>query len=204
MGDPLVPSNVPIPHHLHRWIWFITGPTACGKTTIAKSLASRLGFTFVEGDDYHPAASVEKMASGHPLTDQDREGWLKALKEHETCQPGEGESRHLVMTCSALKKHYRDVLRQGGKEAGDLRIRFVLLDAPEEVLMERARNRKGHFAKENLVKSQVAILERPVAGVEDDVLVVDVNRNVEDVERETEIRVREVMGQDDNAFLPLQ
>ncbi|KAK3986811.1 shikimate kinase [Cladorrhinum sp. PSN332] len=195
MGDRSDLDNPQTPHHPHRWIWFITGPTACGKTTIAKALASRLKFTFVEGDDYHPSASVKKMASGHPLTDADREGWLKALREHETARPGKGESSHLVMTCSALKKHYRDVLRQGGKEAGGLRIRFAFLDAPEEVLKERARNRKGHFAGEDLVRSQFQALERPNSD-EDDVLVVDVNRDVEEVERETEIRVREAMSQD--------
>ncbi|KAK4225258.1 hypothetical protein QBC38DRAFT_511190 [Podospora fimiseda] len=119
------------------------------------------------------------MASGHPLTDSDREGWLKALKEYETAQPGKGGSRHL-----------------GDKEAGDLRIRFVFLDAPEEILKKRARERKGHSAGEGLVHTQFEILERPDDS-EDDVLVVDVNRNTEDVERETEIRVGEVMGQDD-------
>lgn len=143
------------------------------------------------------------MASGHPLTDQDREGWLKALKEHETAQPAKGESRHLVVTCSALKKHYRDVLRQGGEQAGNLRVRFVLLDAPEEVLTERAKKRKGHFAGAELVRSQMEILERP-DDEEKDVLVIDVNRDVGDVERDAEIKVREMMGQDDNSFLPVQ
>ncbi|KAK1758784.1 putative gluconokinase [Echria macrotheca] len=191
-------------HHGHRWIWFVTGPTACGKTTIAKALAADLGFTFVEGDDYHPKANVEKMSRGEPLTDADRAGWLEALRDHETVQPSDpSSSPHLVMTCSALKRHYRDVLREGGERAGNLRIRFVFLDAPEEVLVRRAAERKGHFAGPNLVHSQFAVLERPGED-EGDVLVVRTDgRGIEDTEREVGIRVREAMMEDDGSYLRL-
>ncbi|KAK4188878.1 putative gluconokinase [Podospora australis] len=196
-------------HHLHRWIWFITGPTACGKTTIAKSLASALKFSFLEGDDYHPKASVEKMSRGEPLNDEDRAGWLQALKEHEIAQPQkkqtngddpEGKSRHLVTTCSALKKHYRDLLRQGGEEAKDLRVRFVFLDASEETLTKRAAERKGHFAGANLVHSQFEALERPDEN-EKDVVVVNVEGSLEDSERQAEMKLKEEMGKDDGSFL---
>ncbi|KAM7216801.1 P-loop containing nucleoside triphosphate hydrolase protein [Rhypophila decipiens] len=194
-------TNGRIPEHEQkRWIWFITGPTACGKTTIAKALAEKLNFTFVEGDDYHPKANVEKMSRGEPLTDSDRAGWLEALRDHETAIPPEGESPHLVMTCSALKRHYRDVLREGAKNAGSLRIRFVFLDAPEEVLVQRAGLRQGHFAKANLVHSQFEALERPDG--EKDVVVVGVDgRSIEDTERDVEKHVREVMMCDDGSYL---
>ena len=103
-------STIPPPdiHHGHRWIWFVTGATACGKTTIARALAANLHFTFLEGDTYHPKANVEKMSRGEPLTDADREGWLEALRDHETVQPSDPNALpHLVITCSALKRHYR-------------------------------------------------------------------------------------------------
>ncbi|KAK3312523.1 P-loop containing nucleoside triphosphate hydrolase protein [Apodospora peruviana] len=189
-------------HERKRWIWFITGPTACGKTTVAKALAKDLNFTFVEGDDYHPRANVEKMSRGEPLTDDDRAGWLEALRDHETAQPPAGESPHLVMTCSALKRHYRDVLREGGERAGNLRIRFVFLDGHEEVLTRRAAERKGHFAGANLVCSQFAALERP-ADDETDVLTVDVDRPIEDTEREATNRIKEEMTHDDGSYLKL-
>ncbi|KAK3502197.1 P-loop containing nucleoside triphosphate hydrolase protein, partial [Neurospora crassa] len=176
------------PKSEHRWIWFVTGPTACGKTTVAKGLAENLNLTYVEGDDYHPKANVEKMSRGEPLTDADRAGWLQALAEHETAKPPTSSSPHLVITCSALKRHYRDILRLGSEHAGDLRIRFIFLQAPEEVLMERAHNRKGHFAKENLVHSQFMILEMPdptkpkEEGGEPDVLIVNVGEKEKGVE----------------------
>ncbi|KAK3338741.1 P-loop containing nucleoside triphosphate hydrolase protein [Neurospora tetraspora] len=199
------------PKNEHRWIWFVTGPTACGKTTVAKALAKNLNFTYVEGDNYHPKANVEKMSRGEPLTDADRAGWLQALAEHETAAPPTSKSSpHLVITCSALKRHYRDILRLGSEHAGDLRVRFIFLSAPEKVLRERAQKRKGHFAGENLVHSQFNILEMPdpkkeeEEGGEKDVLVVDVDgRGVEEVEREVLERVRGEMGREEGDFLRL-
>ncbi|AEO67347.1 be0e1316-b54f-41cf-9db2-9a108c3fbeda [Thermothielavioides terrestris] len=191
-----------------RWIWFITGPTACGKTTVAKSLAESLGFMFVEGDDYHPQANLDKMSRNEPLTDADRAAWLQALREHQEAQPSPpphfesarafsraAPSPHLVVTCSALKRQYRDVLRTGGQHTRDLRVRFVFLDVPEDVLRERARQRRGHFAGEGLVGSQMEALERPGEG-EGDVLVVKVGREAEVEETEAEVlrRVRAEMG----------
>lgn len=163
----------------------------------------------MEGDDYHPKANVDKMSRGEPLTDDDRAGWLQALAEHETAAPPTSSSPHLVITCSALKRHYRDILRLGGEHAGDLRIRFIFLSAPEEVLRDRAEKRKGHFAGKELVHSQFEILEMPdpekddAEGGEKDVIVMDVNRSVEDVERAVVERVREDMGREEGDFLRL-
>ncbi|KAK3306312.1 P-loop containing nucleoside triphosphate hydrolase protein [Chaetomium strumarium] len=200
------------------WIWFITGPTACGKTTIAKALAKSLGFTFVEGDDYHPSANRTKMSRNEPLTDGDRAAWLDALRADEAPQR--------VVTCSALKRKYRDLLRRvpppnpppappesrstgSSSPHGDgglpppelepmrLKVGFVLLDVPADVLRQRARDRKGHFAKEGLVESQLRDLELPREGEgEGDVLVVKVGegRGVENTLEEVVGRVKEKMG----------
>lgn len=154
------------------------------------------------------------MSRGEPLTDADRAGWLQALAEHETAAPPTSSSPHLVITCSALKRHYRDILRLGSENAGDLRIRFIFLLAPEEVLRERAEKRKGHFAGANLVRSQFKILEMPRPdlkeeeggeheGGEKDVIVVDVDRGVEEVERAVIEVVRTEMGREEDDFLRL-
>lgn len=132
------------------------------------------------------------MHRGEPLTDADREGWLHALRDHENQHPADEKSRHLVMTCSALKRQYRDVLREGSAQRADLRVRFVYLDAPERELARRARERKGHFAGENLVRSQFASLEVPGAD-ERDVRRVNVDRPVGEAEREAEGWVRETL-----------
>ncbi|KAF4979191.1 hypothetical protein FZEAL_4564 [Fusarium zealandicum] len=179
----------------HRWILFVSGPTASGKTSIAKHLAETLDLKFVEGDDYHPKTNIEKMSHGQPLNDEDRHGWLEALKEHAAVHPKGPGTEHLVITCSALKRQYRDLLRQGSEHAGDLRVHFLHLDAPEEVLRERAAGRKGHFAGPALVRTQFEALERPTED-EDDVLTVNVDQSVEDVQREALERVRELLAED--------
>ncbi|ROV87406.1 hypothetical protein VSDG_09676 [Cytospora chrysosperma] len=177
-----------------RYVFFFTGPTACGKSTVAKYVADNLDLSFLEGDDFHPKANVDKMHRGEALTDADRQGWLEALRDHENMHPPGEKSLHLVMTCSALKRHYRDILRKGSEQARNMRVRFVFLDAPEEVLTRRAGERHGHFAGANLVRSQFESLERPGED-EDDVFTVDVDRPVEEAEREALEYVRRVLEQ---------
>jgi gluconokinase len=130
------------------------GVSGSGKSLIGAALARALGVEFVEGDDYHPAANVQRMSSGIPLTDDDRAGWLRALgvRIREAKDAGTG----LVMTCSALKRSYRDVLRA---DAGELR--FVFLRGPRSLIAERLANRRGHFMPPNLLESQFAALEEP-------------------------------------------
>ncbi len=144
------------------------------------------------------------MTRGEPLTDEDRKGWLEALRDHETACPSNTTTPpHLVMTCSALKRQYRDVLREGAAKAGNLRIRFVFLSAPAEVLKKRSAGRKGHFAGPALVESQLAVLELPGED-EDDVIVVDTaDRSVEDTERDVNIKVKEAMMEDGGSYLRL-
>ncbi|KAH8649232.1 shikimate kinase [Xylariales sp. PMI_506] len=162
-----------------KWIFFITGPTACGKTTVAKYLSEKLSLAYIEGDDYHPKANVEKMAHGHPLSDEDRKNWLEVLRD-ESEHP-RGGNLHVIVTCSALKRQYRDVLREAANGTDNVLLRFVYLSAPESVLRDRAKARKGHFAGAELVHSQFQILEPPAAD-EKDVITIDASGSVESTE----------------------
>ncbi|GKU08004.1 shikimate kinase [Fusarium langsethiae] len=188
------PHVKPVPKG-HRWILFVSGPTASGKSSVAKYLADELNLKFVEGDGFHPKSNVDKMSRGEPLTDEDRFGWLQALHEHAIHHPKGPGTDHLVVTCSALKRQYRDLLRQGSENAGDLRVHFLHLDAPEEVLTQRATARKGHFAGPALVHSQFEALERPGKD-EEDVFTVSVDQTVDEVQKEALRRVTELLDED--------
>lgn len=130
------------------------GVAGAGKTLIGSRLARALGSEYVEGDEYHPAANVAKMAAGVPLDDADRAGWLDALaaKIADARRDGHG----LVIAASVLKRAYRDRLR-----AADPDLRFILLDAPKPVIADRLEHRRGHYMPPSLLDSQLAILEPP-------------------------------------------
>jgi gluconokinase len=131
----------------------VMGVSGSGKTTVGTALAERLGWTFVEGDDFHPASNVEKMASGHPLTDEDRAPWLAALRRR--IDQALASNEPIVVACSALKHSYRSVLSYGVSD----RVQFVQLEVPRAVLLERLRRRHGHFMPPELLDSQLATLE---------------------------------------------
>lgn len=173
-------------------IWLVTGPAGCGKTTVAEYLAQSLGVPYIEGDSYHPAANIEKMANGIPLTDADRWDWLTALREESINQLNAG-SNGVVLTCSALKRKYRDVIRVAGYYDHRIQIHFVFLDAPEELLLARVTQRQNHYMGANMVHSQFDILERPLAD-EKDVITIDVSRPIEEVEQEALSNVFETMA----------
>jgi gluconokinase len=130
----------------------VMGVSGSGKTTLAMAAAERLGWPFAEGDDLHPAANVEKMRSGTPLDDDDRWPWLDAVAgwigEHE------GAGRGAVVTCSALKRSYRDLLR-----AGHPSVSFVHVTVTPETLRRRLAERTGHYLPASLLDSQLATLE---------------------------------------------
>jgi carbohydrate kinase (thermoresistant glucokinase family) len=132
----------------------VMGVCGCGKSTVGERLARELGALFIEGDAFHPPANVARMAAGIALTDADRQGWLEALAAQlaDTRRAG----RSVVLACSALKRRYRDVLRQG---APDLRV--VHLAGDRAMLAVRLAARQGHYMPASLLDSQLATLETP-------------------------------------------
>ena len=140
---------------VHRGLFVIMGVCGSGKSTIGARLARELGLEFVEGDDLHPADNVKRMAAGVPLTDADRRGWLLAIGTR--LRDAKRAGRGLVVSCSALKRSYRDLLRS----AGDDTVRFVYLAGGRALLAERMAQRRGHFMPASLLESQLATLEEP-------------------------------------------
>ncbi|VDD81865.1 unnamed protein product [Mesocestoides corti] len=135
------------------------GPTGCGKSTIASILQRRTNWRFVEGDDYHSAENISKMSSGIPLTDEDRQPWLEAL--HAEVERSQAAHSNLILACSSLKRQYRATLVGGDYPSED--VLFVYLDTPKDVLEARVRERKNHPVHEDIVQSQLDILEPPGA-----------------------------------------
>jgi carbohydrate kinase (thermoresistant glucokinase family) len=131
----------------------LMGVCGCGKTTVGRVLAARLGLPFIEGDELHPPANVARMAAGVPLTDADREGWLQAVGAALAAAP-----QGAVASCSALKRRYREQLRA---QVGGLR--FVHLHGEPALLAERLATRQGHYMPAALLPSQLQILEPPAA-----------------------------------------
>ena len=130
----------------------VMGVSGSGKTTVAKELARRRGWEYAEGDDFHPAHNVEKMRAGIPLTDEDRAPWLRALAEW--IGEHERSGRSVVLTCSALKRSYRDILRNGHPS-----VWFAHVSADPQVLRERVEHRTNHYMPASLLDSQLATLE---------------------------------------------
>jgi gluconokinase len=144
-------------------ILVVMGVAGSGKSTVAGLLAKRLGWDLQEGDDLHPKANVEKMASGHPLTDEDRWPWLELIAKWIATQKASGKSG--IVTCSALKHSYRDILRGDG-------VVFVQLSGSREQISERLEHRSGHYMPPSLLTSQLDTLEPP--SEDENAIVVDI------------------------------
>jgi gluconokinase len=156
----------------------LMGVSGSGKSTIGKRLAAQLGWQFIEADDYHPPANVEKMRAGTPLTDEDRRPWLAALrvKVDEACRKG----IDTVLACSALKHKYQDYLDAHDPEC----VKYVYLHGSEELIRARLAARKGHFMNPALLHSQFESLEPPADAIRVDVapppgeIVTDIRRKL--------------------------
>src|SRR5262245_56081101 len=146
----------------------VMGVCGSGKSTVGAALARHLGATFLEGDEFHPPANVARMAAGVALTDDDRQGWLQTLGEQLGAAGREG--RAVVLSCSALKRSYRDILRQ---QASDLAL--IHLSGAPAVLAARMAGRSGHYMPPSLLTSQLATLEPPHA--DERALTLDIERS---------------------------
>ena len=161
-----------VPHPASVPVLLVCGVSGSGKSTVGTLLALRLGWVYAEADAFHPPENVAKMAAGHPLDDADRAPWLAAIGRFidETTAAG----HPAVVTCSALKRSYRDRLREGRPN-----VRLVFLEAPYELIKERLTAREGHFFPTELLASQFRDLEAP--GPDEQVLEVAVDDTPEAV-----------------------
>lgn len=147
-------------------IFVLMGVSGCGKSAVATQLAQKLGAAFLDGDFLHPRANIEKMASGQPLNDDDRAPWLAAINDAAFAMQRANPVSLIV--CSALKKAYRDRLRQGNPN-----LAFLFLKGDFDLIEQRLIARQGHFQKSGMLASQFAALEVPSAD-ENDVIEIDI------------------------------
>lgn len=161
----------------------VMGVSGAGKTTVAEQLARRLGWTFRDGDAFHPPANVEKMRAGIPLTDDDRWPWFRTIAAEIDRHRAAAEG--LVVACSALKRAYRAILTDGRPD-----VRLVYLKGSRDLIMDRLRLRKGHYFPASLLDSQFAALEEPLAGENAVIATIDkpVEAIVEEIARSLDAR----------------
>jgi gluconokinase len=160
----------PESHEQRKTVVVVMGVSGSGKSTVGRMLADRLGWSFAEADDFHPADNVAKMTSGVPLADEDRWPWLQLILEWIDAHPSSA-----IVTCSALRRSYRDVLRTSSAD-----MRFLHLDGTVEELSSRLMARTDHFMSAAMLQSQLATLER-LEDDEDDSTVVPITGSAQQV-----------------------
>jgi len=146
----------------------VFGVSGCGKSTIANEVARNLDAQYLDADDFHPQENINKMASGQPLNDDDRQPWLEHL--NSILQENSKNGKQIVLACSALKEKYRQTLSQ------NLKPLWCHLALSEQMVIERMMKRQNHFMKANMVSSQFEALEKPDYG-----LVIDATHSVENI-----------------------
>ena len=156
----------------------LMGVSGSGKTTVGQLLALQLEWEFADGDDYHPAANIEKMRNGIPLTDAERAPWLETLRA--LVDGWISAKRNAVLACSALKRTYREILRIGPN------VKVVYLKGTPELLQQRLHARVGHFMTERMLQSQLATLEEPQ---NEDAVVVDISQSPAEIVAEIRARL---------------
>lgn len=161
-------------------IVIVFGVSGAGKTTIGKLLAKRLGWRFLEADDFHPRVNVEKMRNGLPLTDEDRWPWLELLGEQ--IERSLAAKENAVLACSALKRRYRERLHVSSD------VKFVLLRGDYALIEKQLHSRRGHFMTPDLLRSQFADLEEPE--LDEDVLTIELERPPQELVEDIKTKLR--------------
>ncbi len=149
-------------------ILIIMGVSGCGKTTIGKMLSAKLNWKYFEGDEYHPQENIEKMKNGIPLNDSDRKPWL--LKLQYIINDTLSQKVNIIITCSSLKESYRKILKVSNE------VRFIYLKGSYSLIEKRMNERKDHFMKPGMLKSQFDALEEPT-----DAIIVDIDNSSENI-----------------------
>ena len=157
---------------MNRGLYVVMGVSGSGKSLIGAAFARALGVDFVEGDQYHSAENVQRMKAGVPLTDKDREQWLRSLAAR--LREAKEAERGVVIACSALKRSYRDILRAQAKD-----VRFVFLRGERALIAERLAGRRGHYMPASLLESQLDTLEEP--SPDENAWVSDITESPEDL-----------------------
>lgn len=142
----------------YRMVYIVFGVSGSGKTTVGKLLAQALKLPFYDADDFHSAKNISRMKEGTPLSDEDRENWLKTLADHIAQWQAKGGA---VLACSALKEKYRQMLVSKSHE----RVQWVFLKGPRSLVKTRLANRQHHFMNAGLLDSQFETLEEPEYGI---------------------------------------
>ena len=197
---------------------FVQGVSGTGKSTLGSALAKVLDIPYVEGDDLHPRSNIEKMSSGHPLTDSDREPWLKLIRttaEHMTIDMEQKQrspnKRGVIISCSALKRRYRDILRGLGQQENNVKLSstseqhsqlkcldpslttlFIYIEGSRDALMDRMTKRSDHFMKPSMLASQLETLESPV--YEEGIIVISLMDSNEDQVRVAQQGLRRALN----------
>lgn len=174
-------SNKPEKHYSFVFM----GVSGSGKSAVAKAVSQKLNTPFLDGDFLHPRTNIEKMSSGQPLNDNDRTPWLEALNSAIFAM----QRTHVVsiLVCSALKQKYRDMLRKDNTA-----LYFIYLKGDLELISERMKNRKGHFFKPEMLKSQFDALEEPVNN-HNDICYIDINKPLNEVVEDSLIFINQVV-----------